>query len=384
MKKGLTLLFFVLMAFFSKAQDSASLPKKLSLNGYIKDIQSMNFDKSFKELVAGNLIHNRLNIKWKPTERLTTAIELRNRLFWGEEIKYISDLRSGLRNEIENINLQKVWIQQPGLLLHTNIERLYIDYHAAKWNARIGRQRINWGVTTNWNPNDIFNSFNFLDFDYEERPGMDGGKFQYLFSDQFNIEMAYANTGKKNGNVAAVKYALNKWKYDMQLITGLYKDHFTAGAGWAGNIKEAGFKGEAIYFLKHKDSASHFNMALEWDYLFKNGWYINTGFLFNNRGISKTVINSDSINLRLSPENLMPTKWNLMVSTAREINPLLSANLGVLFAPGTKLLLLLPSITYNLATNLDINFIWQSYFASLNSKFQAISHHCYLRLKWSM
>ena len=65
------------------------------------------------------------------------------------------------------------------------------DYRDNKINFRIGRQRINWGTTTIWNPNDIFNAYNFLDFDYEERPGMDGGKFQYIFNNsvQYGISL---------------------------------------------------------------------------------------------------------------------------------------------------------------------------------------------------
>ncbi len=35
----------------------------------------------------------------------------------------------------------------------------------------------------------------------------------------------------------------------MQLITGWYNEHLTLGAGWAGNIKDAGFKGEVQYFF---------------------------------------------------------------------------------------------------------------------------------------
>jgi hypothetical protein len=382
MKWILIILPFII-THFCNAQDTVETKKKWFLNGYIKNLESLSFDKIFENIISNNLLHHRLNIKWKPSDKITTTTEFRNRLFWGEEVRSIPDFAKQLRNDNEKVNLQKAWIQNKSLVLHTNIERLNIEYRDTNWSVRVGRQRINWGITTTWNPNDIFNTYNFLDFDYEERPGVDGGKFQYIFNNSLNAEIAYAHTGKKDGNVAAVKYNLNKWGYDLQLITGWYNEHITLGAGWAGNIKDAGFKGEVQYFFPDKDSIDHFNLSLEGDYMFKKGWYVSAGLLFNNNGLCRSLSNWNNINLKLSPENLMPTKWNFIVTTAKEITPLFSANMSVLYAPGTNLIILLPSFKYNLATNLDADVIWQSFFAELNNNFEAVNHRGFLRMKWS-
>ncbi len=370
-------------ALFGSGQDSAETKKKWEWSGYIKNLESLSFDKMFDNLISGNLIHNRMNFKWKPTGSITAAAEFRNRLFWGEEVRTTPQFARLLRNENEKLNLQKAWIAKEAFVLHTNVERLNLDYRGAKINARVGRQRINWGIATTWNPNDIYNAYNFLDFDYEERPGIDGAKVQYNFSNSFNTELAYAHTGKKNGNIAAIKYSYNKWNYDMQLITGWYKDHPTLGAGWAGYIKDAGFKGEVQYFFRTRDSTDHLNLVMESDYMFNKGWYVSAGFLFNNLGLTNPVADWDSINLKLSPENLMPTKWNLIVSSSREFTPLISAQISVLYAPGTNLVILLPSFQYNMATNLDINLVWQSFFTETINRFEAVNHRCFLRMKWS-
>lgn len=383
MKTFLQLCWILLIATISHAQDSTILPKKLTVSGYIKDLVTLNFDKNFKELISGNLFHNRINVKWKPSQKLTAAVEFRNRLIWGEEVKITPDFAAQLRNENEKVDLQKAWVKNKSVVLHTNVERLYLDYNNNDLNIRLGRQRINWGITSTWNPNDIFNVYNFLDFDYEERPGVDGGKFQYNISNAFNVELAYASMRGKKGDVAALKYSLNRWNYDMQLITGLYNQHPTLGAGWAGFIKDAGFKGELQYSFGNQDSLDHFNVALEGDYMFKKGWYLNVGLLFNNHGLYKPVNTWNTINLKLSPENLMPTRWNFIVTAAKEITPLCSVDISVLYAPGTNFLILFPSLQYNAATNLDINIVWQSFFAELNNRFEAFNHTCYLRMKWS-
>ncbi len=382
--KKLFFIFIVLAsAFPTRAQDSIERPRKLTIHGYIKDLQTLSFNNNFSEMTSVNLVHNRINLKWKPSEKFTAVAEFRNRLYWGEQVRLTQDFEYLLRNDNELLDMQKVWIKNNSWVLHSNTERLYADYRNAAFNIRVGRQRINWGITNTWNPNDIFNTFNFLDFDFEERPGTDGIKLHYDLKNSATAELAYSHTGKKKGNIAAFKYSLNKWNYDMQFITGWYKDHLTLGAGWAGNIKDAGFKGELQYFLPGKDSSDHLNLSLEADYMFSKGWYLNAGILFNSHGLYKPVQNWNIINLKLSPENLMPTKFNILVNTAKEISPLLSVNMNVLFAPGTKLLILFPTIQYNAAANIDLSLVWQSFFADIDHRFGSVSNQCYLRMKWS-
>ena len=43
----------------------------------------------------------------------------------------------------------------------TIMDRLYFDIYLGDWEISVGRQRINWGISTFWNSNDIFNAFNF-------------------------------------------------------------------------------------------------------------------------------------------------------------------------------------------------------------------------------
>lgn len=385
MNSGMKVLYiFIFFLLIPRAypQDSSSVKNKLLIGGYIKNLQELNFNKDFQSLVSGNLLHNRLNLKWKSTDRITAVSEFRTRLFWGEKVKLIPEFVSLLRNENEKLNMQKAWISNESLILHTNVERLYLDYQERDLNVRIGRQRINWGITTTWNPNDIFNAYNFLDFDYEERPGVDGGKVQHIFDNSSTAEFAYAFTGKK-GSVAALKYSINKWDYDMQLIGGWYRKHPTAGLGWAGYVKDAGFKGEAQYYFAVQDSASRFNFALEGDYMFKSGWYVNAAFMLNDKGLSRPVNNWSMLNLKLSPENLMPTKWNFMLTAAKEFTPLFSANGSVLYAPGTNLLIVIPSFQYNMAPNLDLNLLEQSFISEMDGNFEAVNHQLFLRIKWS-
>lgn len=383
MNKWVPLTILVLVSLNATGQDTIAGSPKLLVNGYIKDLESIRFNGKFKDSYFGNIVHNRLNFKIMPSNKLIFTGEIRNRLFWNGDVNRIPNFESFLRNENEHFNLQKVWKIDKNLILHSNIERLNINYKIDQFNIKIGRQRVNWGITTNWNPNDIYNAYNFLDFDYEERSGIDGLNVEYTLNNTNGIEVVYAKTANTNGQIVAFKYYMNKFNYDIQFIGGTYKNRLTAGLGWAGYIDDVGFKGEIQYFSPYNEIKGHLNMALEGDYMFKDGWYLSTGFLYYNLGLSRAVSNENQINLRLSPENLMPTKWNLMLTVAKEINPLLSVNYSTIYSPGTNLLILYPSIQYNLITNLDLNFVYQSYFTQINTTFKSINHQAFVRLKFS-
>ena len=377
------ILWFMCTVVFAQQSDSIEARKAWEIRGYIKDMQTLSFDGNFDSLVTGNLIHNRVNIRWNPNKRLTGAIELRNRLFWGEEVRLTPNYSDNIKDKNEAVDLSITWFETESMILLTNIDRFWLEYHGNKWDIRLGRQRVNWGISTLWNPNDIFNTYNFLDFDYEERPGRDAVKFSYRLSEMSSIEVAAAGADNANKAVAAIKYFTNRWNYDFQFSGGVYHKIFTLGTGWSGSIKEAGFKGEIEYFAPHEDTVAQLNLSAEIDYLFKKAWYGDIGFLFNSSGINQPVDNWSLVNFQLSPQSLMPTKWNAVVTIAKEFTPLLSANLSCIYSPGTNLVILLPSIKYNLATNCDVDFIWQSFFAEQQSELAGVAHRGFIRVKWS-
>lgn len=377
-------IFFTWFCFFltyiSEAQDSTA-ERKLLFNGYIKSLQSFTFDHHFENLVYGNLLHNRLNLKWKPSATWTAAVELRNRIYWGEEVRREPRFAELLENPNDLADLSHAWIRSSSLVAHTNIERLWMEYRREKWNLRIGRQRINWGMATLWNPNDLFNFYNFLDIDYEERPGTDALKGQYHFSVSTNLEAVIA--ANQYHSIGALRLFTNKWNYDFQGIAGWYNDQLTAGGGWAGSIKKAGFKGEFQYFASRRLVKGQLNLVLEGDYMLERGWYVNAGGLFNSLGIDHPLDDWKDLNLSLSPQNPLPVKWAVTTMAAKEFTPLFSANMRMVYAPGVHLAMILPAARYNLAENLDLDITWQSFFLQMDKDFTDVAHRGFFRVKWS-
>lgn len=381
MKIALTILLLLNLHFNLPAQDS-SVQKKIELNGYIKAVEMYRFDKMTHMDFASHLIHNRLNVKWKPGNTVSFSAELRNRIYFGEQIRLVPGFVEGLRNEQELWNLQKAWIKNKDVVFHTNIERLYVDFKKGSWDLRLGRQRINWGIATTWNPNDIFNAYNFLDVDYIERPGTDAAKLHLNTSENSNIEFVYSAASNKK-SILASRFSFNKWNYDFQLIAGSYHGFFTMGAGWAGNIKNAGFKGEVQYYSGNAQVKSQLNMAIGLDYMFKKGWYVSLGGLYNSNGINEEVSNWQNLDLKLSARNLMPGKWSYITTVQKEITPLFSAGASFVYSPKLNLVILMPSISYNISSTLDADLIYQSFHLKNEGHLTGVTDIGFIRLRYS-
>jgi hypothetical protein len=381
MKNILTILFLSLLFLSLEAQDSTATSKFL-FSGYIKALETYTSDKLNNTGYANHLIHNRMNLKWRPGSDIFFSAEIRNRIFFGEQIKLIPDFAGSLRNNSEYLNLQKAWVNNNNLVVHTNIERLFVDFKKAKWQLRVGRQRVNWGMATTWNPNDIFNAYNFLDIDFIERPGSDGAKLQYNINDNVNAELVYSVAPNKK-RILASKLFVNKWNYDFQFIVGSYMGSYTIGTGWAGNIKNAGFKGEIQYYDQDQVNPGQLNMTIGIDYMFKKGWYANLGGLFNSNGMYEEINNWQSLNLNLSARNLMPGKFSYISTVQKELSPLSSAGMSLVYSPGIQLWIVMPTINYSFSNAIDADIIYQLFYLKISGKLQGISNIGFLRLRYN-
>ena len=85
----------------------------------------------------------------------------------------------------------------------------------------------------------------------------------------------------------AGKLQINQWDYDFQFLSGLSEDDYIFGAGWSGNISDAGFTGEFSYFMNRNDNKENENLfvsSIGANYMFSNSLFLNAEFLYNSSG----------------------------------------------------------------------------------------------------
>jgi len=365
-----------------------------ALTGYVKDMRTMLFFPNADQIVLDNLVHNRLNFEWYMDEKWTFKADMRNRMFYGNLVQLdtaYADKISDANNDV--LDMSVVIVDRNALVIHSMIDRLSFNYQSGNWNVTLGRQRINWGINTFFNPNDVFNTYNFTDFDYEERPGSDALHVQYYTGVASSVEFGIKAFTSMEDFVAAGLWKFNAKNYDFQVLGGVAYEDVVLGGGWAGNIGNAGFKGEFTTFMPYEnlgDSVS-FAATLGVDYSFKNSTFVGFGFLFNSNGTDdKLDLTSQGLTIgsgnsaTLTAKNLYPYKYAMFASVGYPFSPIFSGNLAIVYSPSNdQAVFLNPTFTASLTQNLDLDVVGQLFTMNFGGQYSLMSRAVFLRLKRS-
>lgn len=359
---------------------------RISAHGYVKFIPSVTFRDRADSVFSEGFIHHRFNFKYDNRNGLTFRAEMRNRLYYGDMVRLQPEFGQVVDDDTGLIRLAVLWIDRPGFVLYSNFDRLLFQYDTEKFSTVVGRQRINWGMTTVWNPNDLFNAWNFLDFDYTERPGSDALRLRYFPSGSSSLEIAYSPGKTRDEDKGALAWRFNRQRFDYQVIAGKYNDDAVVGGGFAGHIGQTGFKGEGSYFkpLSHasgNESEPGWSIALEFDRTFKNEWYLNFSALHNKVSQDVNLSLAGAYRSRLSPRQLMPWEWNFFLNASKQITPPLSASMGLVFSPTEASTLLLPAVSWNVAENFDLDLVGQSFFKREYQDYKVVGNTLFLRMQ---
>ncbi len=365
----------------------SSMSDRITVRGYLKFMQT-NLIESADSILTDNLVHNRLSIRARLGKGFSAGVEARNRVFYGEIVKSIPGYGDLITSYDGVLDLEWLWVNTSDLVINTIVDRAWLNYGGDLFEARIGRQRINWGYNPVWNPNDLFNAFDYLDFDYEERPGSDAVHGEYYLGDMSSIDVAYKWAAQSQNNVGAVRLQLNRWEYDMQFIIGRYQQDWAIGTGWAGVLGTAGFKGEATLFIPSSDAPEKAETTLSLtssiEYGFKNGWNVLGSYLLNTGGATDGGSLVSFLTFTPGAKNLMPNKHTVLVGAYRQFSPLFVANMSVMYAFQVNTTILLPTISYSVRQNWDLDLIGQLYWGDGDSgSFENLGNGLYLRLRWS-
>lgn len=369
------------------SQGTIEKTKHWVLNGYLKDLQSIQFTDIKKKWTLDNLVHNRLDLHWYADSLWKIHVGVRNRLFYGESVPLYKQNKKLLGANNDFFDLSKTIVSGESFLLHSTVDRASVDFTKGKWQVTAGRQRINWGVNLVWNPNDIFNAYSYFDFDYEERPGTDAVRIQYYLNSTSSAELAY-KPGKHSGEtILAGLYRFNKGSYDIQLLSGMMNNDLVIGGGWSGTLGQTGFNGEITSFtpLKHFQlSKTILSASAGINYTFPNSLYLHGAYLLNSAGI----LHADSLTANLllnnvSAKSLSPSRHSLFVESAFQFTPLIRGDLAGIINPSDGSFFAGPFITFSLTNSMELLTGGQLFFGKMNSLYGGYGKIIFLRFKWS-
>lgn len=371
--------------FFVFELTNVSAQSLFEYSGYLSEMPSYSWSKGSEQSYLDNLVHNRFNLAYSPNDKTKLRMEFRNRFFAGQTVENTPLYKHIISNDDGWLDMSFNWGSGDSYIVNTIVDRLSYEYVSGNFQLKVGRQRVNWSQTMVWNPNDIFNSYSYFDFDYVERPGMDGVSLQYFTGASSQIEGVIKVDGNKHVS-AATLYRFNTRGYDIQMIAGkVNQEDYILGGGWSGSIAGAGFYGEISFLSPLKKSDDQILItSVGGNYTFKNslvltGEYLYSSNLKNYNGELGTLLYNQA-----SIKNLSITDHSYMLSGSFPISPLLTlsvAYMGFGF-PIFNRFYIGPTVDYSITSSLYISGVFQILSEEINQKsdFRALS---FVRLKWS-
>lgn len=366
---------------------------KLSLSGYLSDMQTVY--RIPDNWLWENSLQNRMDLGAYPFNWLSGTLQIRSRVITGSTIRKFPGYAAGLGGDQGWLDLSFVEDGElgdsAGYVLSTVIDRLWLQFSFGNLEIKAGRQRINWGQTIVWNPNDIFNSYSYFEVDYPERPGSDALRIQYYTGNASAVELA-AKIDSANRITAAGYFRFNTLGYDFQLLGGIYQEEdLFVGAGWSGNLGPTAFRGEMSYFRdldQFKDTAGYFMATAGIDYTFSNSLWIQVEALYSAFAKDLDVYSFlQFYSGALDVKNLGFTEWSLFSSLSYPLTPLLGGGFAAIYYPAWKGCYLGPSLDLSLRSNFDLSLILQYFTAEFDNPFSDPSRENntfgFLRFKWS-
>jgi hypothetical protein len=389
-KHVILVILAIVLSFTGFAQSDSP---KFELDGYVKYMQTNAFTDVNDFWINDNLIHNRLDFSYYPTNWLSAKVSVRNRFFYGQQVSmmYVPGVGNMYAEQIDQhtgfIDMSWNYFENKSTFFNTSIDRAFIDIQKGKWNITAGRHRINWGQTFVWNANDIFNAYSYFDFDYEEKPGSDAIRVQYNIDFASRIDIAAAINNDSSLTAAAL-YSFNKFNYDFQVMSGVFQsEDIVIGLGYAGSLFYGGFRGEISYFHPMEDLADTTGViaaSIGYDYVLKKGTMLTAEVLFNTSAPKDADFNiTDFYNLKLSAKNLSFARFSAVAMVSHPISPIVTASLSAMYSPTSNFFYTGPSVSVSMADNFMIDLNVQFFSSDIPKEQGGKGTYVFLRGRWS-
>ena len=300
-------------------------------SGYIVEMPIYSHSNEDLAIISNSGINNFINL---------TRLRLRPTFFlWNNarinleyEISGFSNTKSGIfdleqsrSNNRQLVDLSWDPINYNNYSLTHFIDRLYFKQSFDFGNVEIGRQRISWGTGRVWNPTDLFNPINPATYYKLEKDGADAISLKYIFGNFTDLNVVYNPQKIISKSNYGFRLRTNYSEYDLSVMGGYFDERIIAGGDFAGNLFDAGVRGEGILSIDKNSQKNKFvKFILGSDYQFSSKLYGMIEYQFNGEG-KREKINYEFI--RLQRGEILNLSMNyLVIMFSYQITPLFTVS----------------------------------------------------------
>lgn len=248
------------------------------------------------------------------------------------------------------------------------IDRLYYRHYFDWGDVVLGRQMISWGVGRIWQPTDLFNPINPANFSKFEKDGADALSVTYYLGNFTDVNVVYNfRENWEDGNYGA-RFRTNYSEYDISAIAGYFDKNITLGASFAGNLFDAGVRGEGVFAANKDDIDSNYvKFILGIDYQFTSKLYGLLEYKYNGRGT--TCRSCYDLQGLFEGRLINVGKYYLAGQASYQIHPLVTASITSTANLTDKSGYISANIGYSAIENLQLSLAAMVFFGKENSEF---------------
>ncbi len=320
---------------------------KLGLKGYYKNLalisKTVDNDRYFLDL---NRFRLDLTGNWKETFVLKIIYDQEGLLGSYLRTNEFQRIKSFEKHDLLDLDWELV--DRKDFYWHHYLYRAYLQFQSEKFNFSMGRQRIAWGTGKFWNPTDIFNPFNPIQVERDERMGVDSIDAEFFIKPMTGINLVYTPQDSSSRSKGALKFKTTYKDLDFSLLGGKSLKDKVVGGDFATTIFDGGFRGETIYYFAHRRK-NYLQFILNYDYTFKNSFYFLVEYLYNSGPLSK----SEFLQL-IDRGNSTLTKHLIGLNLGYDITPLFRGDLNLIYGPERNGVFIHPKLRYSLKQNIEV------------------------------
>lgn len=328
---------------------SAISQSKLSFDGYLLNLSIIQLKRSPISNYGHNYLQNIDRLRLRPeiylSDHVNFSIEQETFIHYKNLGEFFSERYKNIKGQLFDLHFtlinNRLW-----QVTHF-VDRMYMKINLEKISITFGRQRIAWGTGRIWNPTDLFNPIKPTNFAKIEKDGVDAALVKYNVATLTDLSVVI-NPSKFYTNYA-FRFRTNFSEIDFSLMGGKFLNDFKIGADFAGNLLNAGIRGEIIA------SSRIVKYILGMDYQISQKIYFLTEYHFNGEGKSKKefydlygLFNNNSIYLA---KNYILFQFSYLVHPLSTVSILINQNMN----DNSSFLSL--NLSYSILDNLNLSWI---------------------------
>lgn len=346
---------------------------QISLSGYIHNHSLVGKTRPdpFDETLWQNMTSQKLNFNWSINNSFDLYISSRANFSIGNSD--ILKLIKGTSTDENNLmKLSYSLVDKEDKWLSFALDRLALRWATDQVEITLGRQRINWGNTILWNPNDVFDSYPFFNFMYTERMGCDAVRVAFYHDEVATSEIA-VSADREGSPTAAILHRNLYRKFDYQLLGGVYRGHYLfAGGGFTTELNKFNIRFEGSYFhdfhkVSEKQNVVQVSMGM--DKVFSNNFILQTEVLYTNKPYDISDLTVYHVHNKPTLRELTTSRWSFAGQIYYPFSNLLSLSSLIAYFIDQKAIYATVELKYQLFKNFETSVMVHAFDYTLGESY---------------